>query len=235
MTKYKNITVAIILYFIFVSFVNILPRIATNPLTVADCIGFLFLNKEIFTKFRITLFNPQYMILFLIYLYIISAKMLALVHENTSFISMYISKFSRRDVVKRVVLETICHYVWIYGVSLTMTILTSMLIAKTTNNLVLELLGGAVYLLRIIGIVCAISIGYAVISMVQSDNKYIVIIFTALALALCIDITFNISTIRYTGSLYKETQWLLGEYIGIAGILYFVQRYFKTKEDLFND
>ena len=232
--KYKNILISIFIYFCITYFINVMTLI--KGANLSECFMILFLNFRQFSEFSLEKFDPRLIIMFLLFLYILCMRMLSVVHENASFKSMYLNKYSKKQILYHILDENIKRFIITY-VFILSTVILIYVISKLSIDKqdLFTLLVFLIYLFRLLFIIFFLNIQYTVYAISNFKLNLLPMIFIGLTLTVVIDLIFESSLITFSGLIYNEMIYMIIEIMIMTIAYLYVKKVFMKKEDLFND
>ena len=236
MKKNRRFIVWEIMFFLIAYLINIFPY--ANNGNYQDEMSFLFLNFDNFEKMGFDKFNPQFIIMFLIFIYINCIKILSIENENNSFKSMYLIKFTKKKVIKKIVKEHIACLGMLGTISYLLTLffhflLTFFVATKEINWMYFLIV--LVYIIRIYSILIIINIIYSINCLIKVKNEILLLLSIVLVLFIFIDLFFGQSFVTLSNNLKIEVMLYFFELSVLYCFYLYTKWNFFNKEDLFND
>lgn len=199
----------------------------------------LFLQFNSFESFQLQKFNPQMLILFVLFFYIIYHQQLSIINENCSFLSMELHKKQKKTIIIDIVKGSILDNLWIYFTGiLTMLILTLLLDALVLSQnfgLSKQHIIVILYFLKFIVFVSSSIILIRLLTLVRPSNYYSMLSYAAFTILLLFDFVFGTSFITISNRMVDELRYLLLMILLNLGVGMMISIAFYKGKELYHD
>lgn len=229
--KNKKLILFTIIFLIISFFINVIPNSYHKSFSNGTAI--LFLNFKSFTNFGLEKFNPQLIIMFLIFIYIVSIKLLSSENENNTFKSLYLVKFTRKTIIRKIAKN----YIYLFTLLALNCFITITLLFYLVYGIIdfVDAFILFIYLIRLFTMIYFVCICYTLSCFFEIKNQRVPIIFIILISLIFLDLFIGCSTITYSNTLKIELSMFSLEFIASYSLYIFIKSRFLKKEDLFND
>lgn len=234
MMKYKGMFIGIVSYLCIAYFINVMTLVENANLS--ESLTILFLNFRQFAELSLDKFDPRLIIMFLIFIYILCIRMLSVVHENASFKSMLLNKYTKKQMLHHILIENVKHviftYLTVFGCVLLLYVVVSHQFISQDLATLLRL---SIYLFRVLFIIFSLHAQYTITSLISVKLNVIPMLLIGFGLIVMFDFVFGCSLITFSNSLNHEVIYMIIEIVFMSIIYLRIKYTFMKKEDLFND
>ncbi|MGL5979209.1 MAG: hypothetical protein ACRCZJ_09475 [Erysipelotrichaceae bacterium] len=199
----------------------------------------LFLQFDSFESFQLQKFNPQMLIVFLLFFYVAYHQQLSIINENSSFLSMELHKKQKKTIIFDIVKESIQDNLWIYFTgSLTILMLSllfdafflSINFTFSEQHIIVVL-----YFLKFIMFITSSIILIRLLTLVRPSNYYAILTYAVFMILILLDFVFSTNFITISNRMVDEVRYLLFMTLINLGLGLFISISFMKGKELYHD
>lgn len=215
--------VVLILYFIFITILNII--FLNINVSFNDYCNLLFLNIETFQNYGLSIWNVQYIISFYLLFIMIENFNISYFNENMSFLSLILYRTGRKNTLKRTLKNILFNLIKYYIALNILIIICSFFMKLLTFNIetVYSLITINIYLVKYFLLMFLLIFKNFIDSLSNNFSTNIVKLNVLLLILIFVDLFLHTNLITFSSNSILELLYLL--FYFIIAIIYY---YFKV-------